>query len=146
MEAVKEQWVETTKINNVSRYREIISKIINYKPNITSISNWNDEGDIEFRINMIDLGLTYNEYNKYKNEIFSYFVTDFIGELIIRENINLFVEKMKCCDINDYMTAVETYGDHQRFGISTNKGTLVFKFNISLLKNILTEDMREKLG
>jgi len=95
---------------------------------------------------MTDIGLTYKDYYSYEDEFFSYFVIDFLGELVIRENLQMFVEKLQEYDINDYMISLQEYGSHKRFGVKTNKGKLIFKFHASLLKNILTEDLREKLG
>ena len=128
----------------LSRYRAILTTIINNPPKNISIGQWDDEGDLTFAISMTDIGLSYQDYHKYADEIFSYFVVDFLGELIIREHLELFVEKLQEYDINDYMMAI--IDSHKRFGVKTAKGDLIFKFHVSLLKNILTEDLREILG
>jgi hypothetical protein len=129
-----------------SRYRKLLSIITQNNPKNIVIGDWDGKGDLTFSISMTDIGLQYKDYNFYEDEFFSYFVINFLGELIVRENLQLFVEKLKEYDINDYMTVIEEYGDHKCFGVKTYKGRLIFKFHVSLLKNILTENLRESLG
>lgn len=132
--------------NQGSRYREVLSVVTRNPPRDITIGDWDEKGDIRFSVSMIDLGLKYSDYQKYDDEFFSYFVIDFLGELIVRENLPLFVEKLKAYDINDYMAVVEAYGGHKRFGVKTFKGRLIFEFHVSFLKNLLTENLRESLG
>lgn len=128
-----------------SRYRDLLRIIVENPPKNVTIGEWDDKGDLTFWIAMTDIGMEYKDYNEYEDEFFSYFIIDFLGEFIIRENLVLFIDKLKNYDINDYMIAIED-GNHKRFGVKTHKGQLIFKFHISLLKNILTEDLRETLG
>jgi len=131
--------------SKTSRYRDVLELIIANPPKNVNIEDWDGHGDLRFSISMTDIGLQYEDYRTYENEIFSYFIIDFLGELIIRENLPLFVDKLQEYDINDYMMVIEENG-HIRFGFKTYKGRLYFKFHVSLLKNILTEDLREILG
>ena len=126
--------------SSCSKYRDILMIIAKNPPKLLTVGNWNDKGDLTFKIKMTDIGLTYNDYRKYDEQFFSYFMVDFLGELIIRENLSIFADKLKEYDINDYMTAIE------KDGIKTNKGNLIFKFNASLVKDILTEHLRDTLG
>lgn len=135
-----EQFFEMSKSSN---YRTVLSKVIQHPPKLMSVGDWDENGDIKFSIGMRELGLTNQEYRQYEHELFSYFIVDFLGELIVRENLSIFVEKLQNYDINDYMIAIED--KHKRFGIKTEKGKLVFIFHVSFLKNILTEDLRESL-
>jgi len=128
-----------------SRYREVLSIIAQNPPKEIVIGDWDDKGDISFSIVMTDIGLQYRDYQKYEDEFFSYFFVDFLGEFIIRENLKMFADKLQEYDINDYMAVIEEYGSHKRFGVKTYKGRLIFKFHVSLLKNVLTEDLRETL-
>lgn len=129
-----------------SKYREVLSIIVQNPPKEILIGEWNEKGDLNFSINLTDIGLTYRDYKLYDDEVFSYFVVDFMGELIIRENLQLFADKLQEYDINDYMISLQEQGTHKRFGVRTHQGKLIFKFHASLLKNILTEDLREQLG
>jgi hypothetical protein len=128
-----------------SKYRDLLSTIIQNIPKIQNIGEWDEKGDLTFSIIMTDIGLTYQDYHAYETEIFSYFVVDFLGELLIRENLQLFADKLQTYDIHDYINAIED-GNHKRFGVKTEKNLLIFKFHVSLLKMILTEDLRETLG
>lgn len=134
------------KASQGSRYREVLELLIKCPPKNISIGDWDYVGDLVFSINMNDIGLDYKDYVEYEEEFFSYFIVDILGELIIRENLNLFVDKLKKYDINDYMTTLKEHGAHKRFGVMTYKGKLIFQFHASLLKDILTEGLREKLG
>ncbi len=129
-----------------SKYREVLNIIIQNPPQKIRIGNWDELGLLSFTIDMTDVGLTYKDYYAYEDEFFSYFIVDFLGELIIRENIQLFVDKLQECDINNYMVALSEYGTHRTFGCKTHRGKLTFEFHISLLKDILTADLRDKLG
>jgi len=132
--------------NKDSNYRKILKSIINNPPNDIILGDWDKEGDIKFSISMTDIGLKYKDYSVFSNEFFSYFIVDFIGELIVRENLPLFVEKLQEYSINDYNSIVEEHGSHKRFGVSTTKGRLFFEFHVSFLKELLMENLRESLG
>ena len=144
------QQVKSEKTNNqsenkeLSRYRELLKLIVLNPPKTIEVGDWDDNGDIIFSVPMTEIGLTYNDYKKYSDEFFCYFVIDFLGELIIRDNLGLFVDKLQKYDLNDYIMAIQV--DHNRFGVKTEKGKLIFKFHVSLLKDILTEKLRERLG
>ena len=128
------------------RYRNVLLKILQHPPKNITIGDWDGEGDITFSVPMTDIGLSHLDYRIHEDEIFSYFVLDFVGELIIRENLALFVDKLKGYDINDYMIAIEDGVCHERFGAKTANGKLVFMFHVSLLSHILTDNIRETLG
>jgi hypothetical protein len=128
--------------NQSSRYRDLLTIVTQNPPKDITIGNWDEKGDIKFSIAMVDLGLKYSDYQKFEDEFFSYFIIDFIGELIVRENLPLFVEKLKVYDVNNYTE----YGDHKRFGVKAFKGKLIFEFHVSFLKKLLTENLRESLG
>jgi hypothetical protein len=144
-----ESKVKNSKINykasNGSRYREIIEKFISNPPKTLSIGGLDEKGDMTFSICMKDIGLAYKDYRNYENEFFSRFIIDFIGELIVRENLNEFVNNMNGYGVEEYTSVVEAYGSHKQFGITAQKGQLIFKFHVSFIKHILTEDLREIL-
>lgn len=129
-----------------SSYRKIISKIMNNNIKQLNINDVNQHGDITFSIKMTDIGLKANDYKIYEKEFFSHFIIDFIGELILRENINLFSEKFCQYSMNEYNDSIREFGIHKRFGVKAKSGILTFKFHISLLKQILIEDLRETIG
>ena len=129
-----------------SKYREVLSIVVKNVPKVINIGDWDKDGDMTFSVSMTDFGMTYKDYRAYENEVFSYFIVDFLGELIIRENLKIFADKLKSYGLDNYMTSLHESGGHKRFGILTQKGKLIFTFHVSLLKDILTEDFRERLG
>jgi hypothetical protein len=139
-----EKWEEID--NNQSTYRNIFSAIMKNDIKYICINDVDEKGDIYFSIKMTNLGLTAKDYKIFEKEFFSHFVIDFIGEFIVRENIELFSQKICKYDMNDYMNAIKEYGVHKRFGVKAKNGILTFQFNISLLKKILTEEIREIIG
>ena len=131
---------KSTRQKNVARYRELLSSVIRSSPSIHSIVDFDDQGDMVFSVNLKELGLTNDDFYKYHKEIFSNFVVDFIGELLIRENLPLFVNFLTS-NPDSYLPAV-SHCNHKRFGMKIDKGNMVFRFHISLLQGILTEDFK----
>ena len=127
------------------RYREILIRLISVKTPIKSISECSKNGDMSFFIDAKDLGISYDEFYKYLDEIFTPFIADFLGELLIRENLDLFVPHLTQFNTNEFSDAISG-GDerrqHKRFGMKVNRGNIEFRFQASLLHDILTEDFR----
>lgn len=137
------------KASQNGRHRDLLLKILRSKPKNITIGEWDEKGDLKFAIPMSEFGLEYKDYQKYSGEISSHFVVDFVGELIIRENLDLFVEKLKHYDINDYMIALGSEDEricHKRFGAETKNGKFIFEFHVSFLSQLLTENFRKALG
>ena len=87
--------------------------------------------------------------NAHTGEIFSPFVADFLGELIIRTNLDKFTDKLTRMHHDSFVYAVkggETETCHKRFGMKVKDGMISFRFHISLLHEILTEDFRQVMG
>jgi len=125
-----------------SKYRELLSIVIDIKsPQIQFITEIDKQGDMLFNVNLEDIGLTKEIVAKYNKEIFSNLFADFVGELLIRENINDFATKIKKLKFTDYQEALSNK-EHSKFGMKIEKDFMVFKFHIALLQNILTEDFK----
>lgn len=125
----------------VTRHRELLSAVINAAPKLQYISSCDESGDMSFAVNIKEVGLSNDDFYKYHREIFSNFVVDFIGELLIRENLQLFAPHITSMKSDTYLDAV-SHCNHKRFGMKIEKGCMVFKFHISLLQEILTEDFK----
>lgn len=139
------QYGKKEKLNR--KYRELVCLIAKHPPRTIEVGEWDDQGDLTFGVDMKeDWGMTRGDIKQYENELFSYFMVDFLGELIIRENASYFIDKMKGYDAGQCISITEKYGSHKRFGVRTHRGQLIFRFHISLLKEILTDDLREVLG
>lgn len=125
----------------VARYRELLSSVIGSDTVIQSITDSDDQGNISFSVNLKDLGFKSNDFYKYHREIFSNFIVDFLGELLVRENLPLFVVNITSMKHESYLNAVSCC-NHKCFGMKIDKGNMIFKFHISLLQEILTEDFK----
>lgn len=128
-------------ISKNTKLRELISKVVSYSPYIKDIEDLNEEGDVVFKASMKDLGLTYDLFCNYKSEIFSVFTANFIGELLVRENIDLFAKILTKIEVEDYPDMVHKYG-HKKFGMEICNDIVLFKFHISLIQYILIEEFR----
>jgi hypothetical protein len=141
---VKTENINKPNIN--SAYRHILNIIINNPPSAIEVGDWTKVGDINFSIKLKDLGLEYDDFDKYEDEFLSYFVIDFIGELLIRENSSIFIEKLQDYNFAYYENVVEEFGMHKNFGVKIKNGRLVLTFHVSLLERLLTESYRDILG
>ena len=128
-----------------SRYRELIQILIKSSPIITIFTDIKTDGDICFSISLNDIGINNSVYLKYRNIIFSDYLANFLGELLVRENIEEFSKILTTkVSAEDYSSIVNTY-EHHQFGMEVVKNNLVFSFHISLLQSILTESLKRKL-
>jgi hypothetical protein len=126
----------------ISKHRELLSIVIEAKnPHIQFITEIDKQGDILFNVNLEDIGLTREVILKYHKEIFSNLFADFMGELLVRENIQDFASKLNKLEFDYYQEAL-SHKSHARFGMKIDKGFMVFRFHIALLQDILTEDFK----
>lgn len=134
--------LEEQKVNKpMTKHRELFTSILHTVPMIQDISLFEESGDMSFSVPVKDVGLTLDDFQKHHREIFSHFVVDFMGELFLRENLNSFVPCLTSMKPDLYLHAV-SHSNHQRFGMKFEKGSLIFRFHISLLQKILTEDFK----
>jgi hypothetical protein len=126
-----------------NRFRELLSKIIISTPEITSIGSCDEEGDISFEVTMKSIGVTYTTLLNYKNEMACDFTANFIGELLVRENIDKFAKVM--LDLKDnYFSRVNKY-NHTKFGMKIYKDKFILRFHVSLIQKLMLEDVRKTM-
>jgi len=131
------------KIKKEKKLRKVLNKIINSECKINIVEKCDSDGDIIFEVPMKSVGITYDLLINCKGEISSEFVGNFLGEFLVRENIEQFASVITGLK-SDYMETVNKYM-HQRFGIRIYRDKFIFKFNISLIQKILMEDFRKQL-
>jgi hypothetical protein len=123
-------------------FRKILASIASASSDIKIIIHdiqHDDKGKITFTVNRRDLSISYDTLVKYKDQIFTSMMINFIGELLVREHINEFVKSLTDFDGDDYDIVVNSH-DHRSFGIHTDSGEyFVFSFHASLIQNILAE-------
>jgi len=127
----------------LTKFRELLAIIVKSSPKIISVTNCSEEGDMSFTISLKELGLSSDDFSKYNREFFSNFTVDLLGELLIRENLNMFASRITGLKTDYYMSAVSR-SIHKRFGMKIEKGLMTFYFHISLVQDILTEDFKKQ--
>ena len=105
----------------LTKFRELLSLIIKTTPQIISITDCEENGDMSFVIPLKDLGLNAYHFSKYNKELFSNYIVDMLGELIIRENLHLFASHLTRLKLDYYVSAVSR-SIHRRFGMQIEKG------------------------
>lgn len=125
----------------LSRHRELFSILVSESPKVREITGCDKEGDMTFNINLKEAGLSPDVFNKFNKEIFSNFVTDFMGELFVRDNISIFAPFLSSMKMDAYLK-VSGSCVHKRFGMKIKNGCMVFSFHITFLQKILTEDFK----
>jgi len=142
MEEVAVRLDNNTRDDDVlSKLRSLFLILAKNKPKIHSIKFLNLDGDIQFSVNTKDQGLEATEFIKYRSVLFSPLVANFWGEMLLRENIDLFAPLLTSLGNDQYASAVNGF-EHNKFGMHMGSGNLVFMFHASLLQSILTEDFK----
>lgn len=119
--------------------RTLISQIICFSPSVEIIGIDRD-GDIRFRVLREQSGITNDLYVKNKQEIFSVFVVNSLGELLVRENLDMFSDFLINLSPDIFSELVNKWS-HKNFGIDVQKDYIIFKFHASLLQSILLENL-----
>jgi len=149
IEVMEKNIEDMTKLSNSSvksiKNRELMQIILaNEPPTIGKIHKGKDLGDLHFSVPLNELGITFDIFAKYEEELFSSYIGNFLGELFIRENINQFAEFITDLEAKEYMPVVWSW-KHTKFGLEISGNCLIFRFNANLLPKILTGDFREKI-
>jgi hypothetical protein len=125
------------------RLRELLSKIISSNAEIRIIDSCDNDGDIVFEVPMKSIGITYDTLLEYREEVSSEFAANFIGELMVRENIDKFAKLM--INLKDEYSGRVNNFIHRKFGMKIYRDKFILRFHLSLIQNILTEDFRKKM-
>jgi len=137
--------LEKDNVDKSSRFkkvREVVSNIIASSPTIKIIEKINEKGDVKFEVPMQEMAISFETMISYQSEIFSDYMANFLGEMLVRENIDEFAKIITGIDSDHYNELVNKY-DHRVFGMQIVKNKVVFSFHISLIQRILTEDFRK---
>ena len=127
-----------------NKLREILKHIVNTpEPKIQILNNGEGDGDVKFSVSRKYLGISYDTLLKYRAEIFSDYVANFLGELLVRDNIEEFA-KILTGMLGDKYSVVNEY-EHRKFGMEILRDEFIFIFHISLLQSILTEDFKRQI-
>lgn len=98
-------------------------------------------GDIAFTVTLESMGLSRQTFTEHEKAFSSNFVINFFGEFLVRENISQFVGLVMGVDSKEFIQAISTK-NHRTFGVKIQGSAMTFIFHISLLSNILTEELK----
>ena len=123
---------------------DLIARIVKSPLKVT-IEGVDDKGDIFFISDIRQLGFTKDDLATSALLIRTRFFTDFLGELLLRYNIDEFVRYISDqIDAVQYMSMVSRTR-HGGFGlfILEEDESLRFQFHVSFIQKILSEDINQ---
>jgi hypothetical protein len=124
---------------------EVFLHVLKSKPKIDIVHFSKSAGDIAISVRQEDI--LSEKYLKEKNFIIrTKFFANFIGELLVRQNIEKFINLLVKIDANSYNKVVCGF-NHRNFGMSScdRNNAFKFQFHISLIQDILTEDINRMI-
>lgn len=140
-----------SKNNKNNDYKILIQKISNSNLKINNDISLNlDEekkynGWISFSISFKNLGLEKKNFidNKFIKTIYTNFMINFIGELLVRSNIEKFTSLIFSVGEEEYLDLV-TKTIHKSFGASFDSvgNRIILSFHMSIFQSLLTEDFK----
>lgn len=140
---------EETSYNKRSKNRDLIPIVLQSSLKIEKIQQQrNENGELTGWANFIvpakNLGLTREVLAKYRNEIYTSHFASFIAEIIIFENLNMFIEQLSDFNVESYDSAFSGL-THGTFGISYVNDKMIFMFHVSYINNLLISDFKKKV-
>ncbi len=118
--------------------RELLAHIVNSTPKVT-IEQVTPDGEVAFCVQLKDIKLTQERILSSKIGSTRFF-SNFVGEFLVRSNMNVFAGILLGLDSKTYDVLVTAY-EHQNFGMFISKELIKIEFHISLIENILNEDI-----
>jgi len=113
-------------------------------PKIEIQSKISMDGDIKFHVLRKNVGISYDDVVKYRDEIFSPFLVNLWGELLVRENINKFATILTNIKTESYASTVNKF-EHRKFGMDLIGDKFVFAFHLSFVQKIMFEDFKQQV-
>ena len=130
-------------IGKPTRFRELFGPMMASKPEIKIIDGCTEEGDIRFEVSLRSLGFPPDANRKYRAELSTDFAANFIGEILVRENLEKFVKLLVNLKEN-YNGVVNRY-EHRKFGMVIRESRCIFALHSSLIQSILIEDVKNEM-
>jgi hypothetical protein len=121
---------------------KVFTKIVQSEPKVT-IEEVREDGDVVFGVSMSGLGLKHDSISG-NGVTDTDFFNNFVGEYIVRKNIDQFASILLGIDPRSYEHMV-CANEHTDFGMVVSKDFIKFSMHISLVQRILTEDFRKAM-
>lgn len=132
-------------------YKTLIQKISNSSLKINNDitlaldENKQANGWISFSINFKNLGLEKKNFidNKFIKSLYTNFMINFIGELLVRSHVEKFLPIIFSVGEDEYLQLV-TKTIHKSFGASFDSiaNKVILSFHMSIFQSLLTEDFK----
>lgn len=122
--------------------RHTLEEFLRYTPEIEKCKFNPEKSEFSFNVDMFDIGFSYDMFSE-KGKV-SRFMINFVGEFLFRENIEKFAELMRDTESKKIIREMSSRS-HKNFGLDLLGYKLLFSCHVSLLTEILTEDMK-RLG
>ena len=136
---------DSDNIATTSSMREVLRYFLNSPLQVSKIELPNEgdayNGRIRFYV-PLTTRITNGYLDAHYNDIFNNFFADCLAELMVRENMGMFVDAISKIGVRSYAQAVDGQ-THRHFGVRREKTSIVFTFHISLLQQILMADFRK---
>ena len=122
---------------SMSETRDLLARVVSVKPDI-KVEDTRMDGDVIFSVKLADLGMMHSDFSS--QIMRTRFFINFVGELLVRENIEIFVETLQGLDEKMYEDMV-CCQQHTDFGmvIDHDEGLLRFTMHLSLADSIYRE-------
>ncbi len=119
--------------------REILQSIICVVPKI-KIDQVQSNGDVAFRVLLKDCNFQKEDFDNPITK--TNFFVNFIGELLVRDNINKFSIILTNLDRSLYQKMICSDEDHKDFGMIVDDkwSSITFLMHLSLIQKIVTEN------
>ena len=124
-------------------YRDLLEMALIKRIDLVDINLDLKFGDISFAVTIESLGMSYKDLAKYKSEVYSHFFTNTFGEILVRENLEMFAELLINMEVDRF--AIIGQLEHKHFGLDFHKDRFIFSFHASLLQSLLTESFTAQM-
>lgn len=124
--------------------REILRAILASPPPKITIDAVQADGDVAFHLLLKDCALLKEDFANPITK--THFFSNFVGELLVRENIQKFAVILTGLDQSLYQKLICT-SSHSAFGMGIDHKwtTMTFQLHLSLVQEILTEDFARQI-
>ena len=126
-----------------TKIKSLLYRILSSNSELKITQDCDEKGSIRFEVYIASIGLTVDDFSKYKRELETEFMANFLGELFVREHIDKFMNVLTNMN-GDYLYKVNKL-EHLKFGMCIYRDRFTFAFHSSLIQKILTEDFKHNL-
>lgn len=122
--------------------RNLLQRLFEIEKPVVKMLSVSHEGDATFSVDLKQFGLKIKDFGQDRIYESSFFV-NFLGEYLVRKNMDIFANLITDLPFTDYENVVCGY-THSDFGVVyQDDNTLHFTMHLSLVQNIMTEELKK---